>query len=259
MKSIPLNASQHQLATDVRVGTAGWSIPSASATSFPEGGSHLARYARRFAAVEINSSFHRPHRFDTYQRWAQSVPCDFRFAVKIPKTISHVRRLLDVDDLLDAFAAETAGLGEKFEVVLVQLPPSFAFDPRLAGAFFAALRLRVDVLVACEPRHPSWFEEGADESLAAWRIARVAAHPVLAPGGERPGGWHGLRYHRLHGAPRTYYSSYEEVHLHELATTLGAEADLAARRWCMFDNTASGAATDDALALATMLRRPLID
>ena len=57
-----------------RIGTAGWSIPRQHAAAFPAGGSHLERYAQRFNAVEINSSFYRPHRRATYERWAASVP-----------------------------------------------------------------------------------------------------------------------------------------------------------------------------------------
>lgn len=183
------------------------------------------------------------------------MPAGFRFAVKLPKAISHVRRLVDADDLLDAFASQIVGLGEKLAVVLVQLPPSFSFDADVAGAFFAALRQRVSAAIACEPRHASWFADDADTHLAGSGIARVAAHPVLAPGGERPGGWRGLHYHRLHGAPRVYHSSYDEAHLRELAWSLKAADEVDAARWCMFDNTASGAATADALALRSILAK----
>ena len=63
-----------------------WSIPKAYGVPFPPSGSHLERYGAVFNAVEINSSFYRPHRTATYERWAASVPEDFRFAVKVPKS-----------------------------------------------------------------------------------------------------------------------------------------------------------------------------
>ncbi len=236
----------------ILVGTAGWSIPSALANAFPGPGTHLERYARHLLVAEINSSFHRPHRPATYARWADSTPPGFRFAAKLPKTITHQRRLIDAEEPLAAFLAEAAGLADKLAVLLVQLPPSLTFDADTARAFFRSLADRTGAAVACEPRHPGWFTPVADALLADHRVARVAAHPVLAPGGERPGGWPGLRYHRLHGAPRTYYSSYEEAELHALAATLTA-GDKATPRWCVFDNTASGAATADALALRAML------
>ena len=93
---------------DAVIGTAGWSLASAQAGAFPAEGSSLERYAARFGGVEINSSFHRPHRASTWRRWAASVPDCFRFAVKLPKTISHEHRLVDCAEQLAGFLAESA-------------------------------------------------------------------------------------------------------------------------------------------------------
>lgn len=237
----------------VRIGTAGWSIPRDAAGAFAGEGSHLERYADVFDAVEINSSFHRPHRRSTYERWAASTPAPFRFAVKMPKDISHVRKLADADDALAVFIAEASGLGEMLGVLLLQLPPSLAFDPVIAPAFLATLRRIAgnDVGIACEPWHARWFAPDVDACLVGHRIARVAADPVLVPGGDSPGGWTGLRYHRLHGSPRVYYSSYGRDRLATLADSFAARRRDAVR-WCVFDNTASGAATTDALTLRSL-------
>ncbi len=235
----------------VAIGTAGWTIPREVAAAFPGEGTHLERYAAVLPVVEINSSFHRPHRRATYERWAASTPADFRFSVKIPKTVSHVAKLVDADAALDAFVEQASGLGSRFGVVLLQLPPKLAFDPDVAPAFLAGLRSRVgDVAIACEPRHASWFTPEVDACLAAHRVARVAADPVLVPGGEETGGWDGLRYHRLHGSPRVYYSSYDAARLDALAATFDPDVPT----WCIFDNTASGAATADVLALQARVR-----
>ena len=82
------------MVAEILIGTAGWSLPGAHFGLFPRDGSHLERYATRFSCVEINSSFYRPHRQETYARWAASVPENFRFAVKMPRTITHHARLL---------------------------------------------------------------------------------------------------------------------------------------------------------------------
>jgi uncharacterized protein YecE (DUF72 family) len=95
----------------VRVGCAGWSIPKEHADRLPAVGTHLARNAGRFPAVEINSSFYRPHRRTTYARWTNSVPADFLFSVKVPKVPTHERRLVDTGDVLDEFLAEATQLG----------------------------------------------------------------------------------------------------------------------------------------------------
>src|SRR5476651_1777851 len=108
---------------DSRIGTAGWSIPAQYKDEFPGAGTHLERYGARLKAVEINSSFYRSHQRKTYERWATSVPEDFRFAVKLPRSITQNQRLKDCDDLLTRFVEGSAGLGAKLGVMLVQLPP----------------------------------------------------------------------------------------------------------------------------------------
>ena len=99
---------------NVGVGCAGWSIPREHAALFPEAGTHLARYVQRLSAVEINSSFYRPHRPATYARWAASVPEHFRFSVKdAPRTITHQKRLADVDDLRDQLSDVSASVARQ--------------------------------------------------------------------------------------------------------------------------------------------------
>jgi uncharacterized protein YecE (DUF72 family) len=233
---------------DVRIGTAGWSIPRALAEQFPGKGSHLERYARRMNAVEINTSFYRPHKRAVWERWAAATPDDFRFSVKTPRLLTHDHRLKDPDPALDTFAEEVAGLGGKLAVLLVQLPPSLIFDADAAGTFFAAVRRRFDAAIACEPRHASWFTSESDGLLSEWKVARVAADPAKVPAAAEPGGWTGLSYARLHGSPRVYYSAYPAAVLADQALRLNA---LSANgpAWCILDNTASGAALGDALTV----------
>jgi uncharacterized protein YecE (DUF72 family) len=232
-----------------RIGTAGWSIPKAVAENFPGGGSILERYARVLPAVEINSSFYRPHKRSTYERWAASTPEDFAFAVKLPRSITHTQRLVAADALLASFLDETAGLGGKLGVVLIQLPPSLAFDEP-ARRFITGWRDRFDGATACEPRHRTWFTEEAEAALESARIARVAADPALACDAAHPGGWRGLTYIRWHGSPQMYASPYSKARITEAADMLDMRPP-GTPGWMIFDNTMLGAATADAL---TMLR-----
>jgi uncharacterized protein YecE (DUF72 family) len=234
----------------LRIGTAGWSVPSRYVAAIPPGGSHLERYSRRLDAVEINSSFYRPHQRKTYERWAQSAPTGFRFSVKLPKAITHEQRLADCGALLDRFAAEVAGLGDKLGVLLVQLPPKLALERRVAGRFFHDLRERIDTPIACEPRHASWFTPDISDWLTERRIARVAADPAPVTGAGEPGGWNGLAYYRWHGSPHIYYSDYDDAALKSLKKRLDEMRERGAATWCIFDNTALGAALGNALALA---------
>lgn len=230
------------------VGTAGWTIPSRYAWDFALEGTHLERYAKKLDAVEINSSFYRSHRRETYERWAATVPPQFRFAVKMPKAITHERGLVGAGALVAQFGAEIAGLGGKLGVVLVQLPPSLAHEAQPAEDFFIDLRRHVGCAVVVEPRHASWFTPEAEARLAALQVARVAADPPVVPGADRPGGWPGIVYYRLHGSPRIYYSDYDAEALASVAQKLG-DAAAQGTAWCIFDNTAAFAALGNALAI----------
>jgi uncharacterized protein YecE (DUF72 family) len=233
----------------IRIGTAGWSIPRRVADAFPADGTGLERYAARFAAAEINSTFYRSHRPGTLAKWAASTPDRFRFAVKAPKAVTHEARLEGCGDLLVRFFGEIAELGPKLGPVLVQLPPKLAFDSAVAATFFDDLRARFSGAVAVEPRHPTWFEAEPAALLQALEVARVAADPARAPGAEEPGGWSGLKYWRLHGSPRVYYDSYGPEVLARLAEDLRASP---VKAWCVFDNTVSGAAAVNALELQAL-------
>ncbi|TWO68234.1 DUF72 domain-containing protein [Caenimonas sedimenti] len=238
--------------TGVRIGCAGWSLPVALQPHFGAGDSHLARYATRLPAVEINSSFHRPHTRAQYARWAAMVPADFRFCVKLPKVITHELRLTGCEAPLDAFLEQAGGLGARLAALLVQLPPSLAFEARVATAFLETLRGRHTGAIALEPRHASWFTRPAEDLLQSLHMARVLADPVRHAGGERPGGHPGLVYLRLHGSPRVYYSAYDGSLLSALARRISQARDAGSEVWCIFDNTASGAAAANALALRAM-------
>jgi uncharacterized protein YecE (DUF72 family) len=245
---------------EVRIGTAGWSIPRAVADGFPGDGSHLTRYARVLNCAEINSSFYRSHRPEVYARWAAQTPPGFRFAVKVPRTITHEQRLRASRVALTRFIAEVSGLGDRLATLLVQLPPSMSFEARPVRTFFDLLARLYGGAVVCEPRHATWFEPAADRLLVKLKVGRVAADPAVCAAAVAPGGWLGpagdgvgaVVYHRWHGSPRTYYSAYSEDWLRARACKL-RHWPQAADRWCVFDNTASGAAASDALRLRSFL------
>lgn len=233
-------------------GCAGWTITREAAAAFPAEGSHLERYAAVFDAVEINSSFYRPHQAKTYARWADSVPEHFRFSVKLPKTITHEARLAGIAAPLHQFALEAGALGDKLGCVLVQLPPKLGFEAAVADAFFARLSDTFDCTIACEARHPEWFGEEATALLQRRAVTRVIADP---PKGQE--GPHlpttATIYTRLHGAPRVYYTSYETAYLAQLARDMATHAAQGRTVWCIFDNTASGAALPNALEVQLAL------
>ncbi|MHC8354569.1 DUF72 domain-containing protein [Pseudomonas sp. LB3P81] len=195
----------------IHVGCAGWNLPRDHWPLIAADGTHLQRYASQLTAVEINSSFYRPHRPQTYLRWAQSVPAAFRFSVKMPKLVTHVQRLQGCE---------------------------------------RSLRQRYAGPVVLEPRHESWLD--ANALMIEQKIGRVAADPSPITGGDRPGGWPGIRYWRWHGSPRIYHSDYEQSRLEALTQQVRNAEQAGAVSWCIFEITASGFAVGNALTLRAL-------
>jgi uncharacterized protein YecE (DUF72 family) len=142
-------------------------------------------------------------------------------------------------------------LGDALGPLLVQLPPSLGFQEAVADGFFGSLRARFDGDAVCEPRHATWFTDEVDALLEHFRIARVVADPAPVSRAAIPGGWPGLVYRRLHGSPRMYYSGHSVDYLDRTARLIRENPT---DGWCIFDNTALGAATHDALYLLRRLQ-----
>ena len=243
-----------------RIGTAAWSIPPAQADAFAGEGTQLERYARVMNCCEINSSFYRSHRVETYARWAEQTPPGFRFSVKLPRSITHEARLRRVREPLRQFLGELAGLGDRLGVILVQLPPSFAFEARPVRNFFALLDEEMSkqhaAKIALEVRHASWFTEAAERALVAALVSRVAADPALCAAASQPGGWLGsgsVAYYRWHGSPQMYWSAYGADWLKAQAEEHRQRWHPEADRWVIFDNTAAGHALSNALQFSACL------
>ena len=237
----------------IRIGTAGWSVPAAYRAAEPVS-SQLQHYATHFNCVEINSSFQKPHRPATFARWADSVPPEFRFSAKLPKAITHEHRLVACGQALTQFCATLAGFHGKLAVLLVQLPPSLEFERRTAAASLSRLCTLTSAAIVCEARHLSWFHPRVNRLFSALGITRVFADPPVDAALQPAIGAEQFSYLRLHGQPRRYYSSYSPEYLSSLAVRLHATAK-GLGAWCIFDNTAGPAAWSNAMELQEDLRR----
>lgn len=150
----------------------------------------------------------------------------------------------DIRQPFEIFLQDVSALGEKRGPLLCQLPPSLRFDPERLEAAFETMRTLDRGPIVIEVRHKSWASERATELLQRYSIDRVLADPVLVwPASDFQGP---PRYIRLHGKPKVYYSSYSDAEIGAFSKLLGPDS------WCVFDNTASGAAIENAL---TMLGR----
>jgi uncharacterized protein YecE (DUF72 family) len=239
----------------VYVGTSGWSLARSVAPGSSPNLSGLERYAEYFNCVELNSTFYRLPRPATLERWRDSTPPGFRFAAKLPRTITHEAGLVQVGREVAEFCKLVLRLEPKLGPLLVQLPPSLDFDALRARRLFSQMRRAGAVQVVLEPRHPSWFCAQAEALLTEHRVARVAADPPRAAGALTPAGSRELAYFRWHGSPRTYFSAYQPEAIVALARQIRAIAATSARPdvYCFFDNTALGAAALNALSLQAEL------
>ena len=174
----------------------------------------------------------------------------------MPRTITHELKLQDAQEPFVTFLAQTDGLAEKRGPILVQLPPSLSFDGSVVTPFLDVVRRVYDGPIVCEPRHATWFSPVVTSLLERYGISRVAADPPPVPDATTPAGWPRVAYFRLHGSPRTYWSRYDENDIATLAATIRG-ISTAEEVWCVFDNTASGAAIENARELRERLSIPI--
>ena len=233
------------------IGTAGWVLPSAVAARFPGEGSHLERYAQVFNCVEINSSFYKDPKPETYAKWAAATPDDFLFSVKLNKYFLQEQRLKETGDKLQQTLDGILELQGKLGALLVQLPPSLAFEEKIAAKFMQQIRKHYAGPVVWEPRHKSWGLPLAIKTLHHFKMNKVLADPEPCPTSKelRPA-VENIRYLRLHGTPIRYRSSYTEVALQRIDQRIFKHPlSPAQATWVIFDNTAHAYATENALRL----------
>jgi uncharacterized protein YecE (DUF72 family) len=154
------------------VGTSGFQYPEWKGTFYPETLSTakmLPFYAAHFSTTEINYSFYRIPSEKTLTNWAAATPLQFRFAMKAPQEITHVRKLRDCGEVLERFCGVLKCLGGKLGPVLFQLPPFLRSDPALLKDFLSMLPAGLHS--AFEFRHASWFN---NETFAALKSKNMA-------------------------------------------------------------------------------------
>lgn len=165
-------------AMELLVGTSGFSYPEWRGTFYPEGladGDMLKSYAERLPTVEINNTFYRMPQPALLEGWNDKVAGLFCFALKSPRSITHISRLKNAADGLEHFMKVAATLGPRLGPILFQLPPFFKKDVGVLREFLA--QLPKGTKAAFEFRHPSWFDEETYTVLADEQAALVAGDP----------------------------------------------------------------------------------
>nr|MDT0661621.1 DUF72 domain-containing protein [Micromonospora sp. DSM 115978] len=137
----------------------------------------LRHYASWCNAVEGNTTFYATPSADTVATWARQTDPDFRFVVKLPKEVTHERRLTDVDVPMRAFLAAMEPLGTRAHALWIQLPGSFGpADVTLLARFLR--RLPDSSRPAVEVRHPAFFTDSGSTRLLEEVLAAAGAEWV---------------------------------------------------------------------------------
>jgi uncharacterized protein YecE (DUF72 family) len=231
------------------IGTSGWSYRPWRGRFYPEelpARRWLAYYAARLSSVEINATFYRLQKPDTFAGWVDRVPDGFRFAFKASQYLTHTRRLRDSAEGLNRLLDTTVPLGGKRGPMLLQLPPRFPPDPERLSSFLAACPS--DLEVAVEFRDPAWF---TSEIEAVLRRSGAALVWSDYPGAESPHWDTGpFLYVRRHGTAGRFHGRYGRQALETLATAVTGAAKT---EYCYFNNDAEAAAVLDALELCELV------
>lgn len=234
------------------IGTSGWNYDSWRGGFYGRirGKDWLRFCAARFTGIEVNATFYRLQTQDTFRRWRDETPRDFRFAIKANRYLTHNKKLTDPLAAIRLERDRARGLGDKLSAVVWQLPGRFGKNMSRLEGFCRASRYWRAVRHAIEFRDASWFDDEVADCLRHYRIAVCQSDAADWPL------WDAVTtdmvYVRLHGHETTYVSDYTEQQLREWATRV--------RRWqrrrctvhVYFDNDALGHAPRNAMRMLEM-------
>jgi uncharacterized protein YecE (DUF72 family) len=235
------------------IGTSGWTYDHWKGCFYPEGlpqSRWFDFYAGQFNAVEINATFYRAFKEQTYLNWKARAPQGFGYVLKAPKTITHRKLLVGVEEDIRAFCQSSTLLEDHLEMILLQVAPGTPYDlPTLEKA----LRAFPDpTQVAVEFRHPDWLNPDTESLL---RAVGASFCNVDSPRQKLTNVLTSARaYLRLHGRERWYSHDYTAGELQEIAGLARELAQRGARQvYIFFNNDFAGYAPANALALRKLL------
>ncbi|KMQ68638.1 histidine kinase [Chryseobacterium sp. FH2] len=209
----------------------------------------LSLYSQTFNSVEINSTFYRKPTAKTLLKWVDETPADFKFFIKIPKTISHEKRLKDCKEEISEFCDHIhSNLTGKLSGFLYQFPPSFKNTEENMDLILNSIDF--NYLNVIEFRHESWWRK---EIFNLLKENNIIFSGVSFPGNlpeDMIGNNSEILYYRLHGKPILYKSEYSEEFLNDLAEKIKKEQK---KTFIFFNNTWGTAAIKNSLFLKNIL------
>jgi len=240
----------------VRIGCSGWIYRHWRGAFYPEKMAQrlwFGHYAETFGTVELNTSFYHLPKPETFEKWRAQAPCGFRYAVKAPRFITHMKKLKECAEPVHEFLSRARKLGETLGPILYQLPPRWGFNRERLEEFIALLPR--DLTHVFEFRETSWLTEEVLALLDA-RGVSFCAHDMPGSRTER---WAAgpIAYVRFHGGEGKYWGRYSDEGLLAWTDWIVAEAEGGRDVWCYFNNDMYAHAIHDALTLKSMVGQAL--
>lgn len=236
------------------MGCSGWIYPHWRGRFYPEKLAvkrWFAFYAEHFDTVEINNSFYRLPKPETFDGWAAQAPQGFRYAVKANRFLTQAKKLKDCEEPMARMMPAFRHLGETLGPVLYQLPPRFKINLERLEAFLELVPK--DVVNVFEFREKSWYDDRVFALLERYG-ASFCAHDM--PGSDSPDLAVGpVAYVRFHGGEGKYWGRYSEERLLRWTDWMMAQVRAGREVWGYFNNDAEAHAIEDALTLKAMLRQ----
>ena len=236
--------------TNVYIGTSGYNYKDWKGKFYPDKLAQknwLQFYSENFPILEVNATFYRFFPKKVFENWQDKTPQNFKFVIKGPRMITHMKKLVDIDEPLENFWESIQGLGDKLAIILWQFPAGFKKDPHNSNKledFFKMLP--TDIHQAIELRDNSWFDQSTITLLEKYHISFVindtpsfdTAEIVTGP----------LIYIRFHGPQGLYASSYSDKQLQVWSEKI-KNFSKTKEVYCFFNNDVSGYAIENARKL----------
>lgn len=240
------------------IGTSGWNYAHWRERFYPQklaSAKYLEFYAREFNTAEVNYSFYRLPKPETYQKWSDTVNEQFSFAVKASRYITHARRLTNCEEPWQRFVENALHLGPHLGPILLQFPESFVRDDARLKAFFNVVRDHSrDLRIVCEFRHLSWFDDQVFELLRKYKIALCEADSPRYPRENVVTA--DFVYYRYHGRKQLFASKYTKKELDEEAAILKRFLAKDIDVFVYFNNDANAYAVENARVLRDLISIP---
>lgn len=240
------------------IGTSGWTYSSWKGTYYPEdlpSRQYLEFYAREFPTTEVNYSFYHLPRPSTYEKWAVQVPDGFVFALKASRFITHIKRLVDVEEPWHTFVENARPLGSHLGPILFQFPPSFRAERKRLAAFLRGAQQPASkshpFRLVFEFRHDSWFTEEIYALLRQYHAALCIADSPRYPREDVITA--DFTYLRFHGRIQLFASKYSDAELAEEAKKIKRYLRKGLGVFAYFNNDAEGHAVENARTLRKLV------